>query len=139
MEMVFWILSKINKFLAFFSLHELDEDGDMENTEIDPMSLIDPVDILSKINRDFYDKLDEKKWSIRKESLEMLEKLLTENVKLENGDYSALVNALKKVVTKDTNVVLVAIAGKCLAMLAKGLGKRFGAYSMVNEFLKNNS
>lgn len=103
----------------------------MDNAEIDPMSLIDPVDILSKITREFYDKLEEKKWSIRKESLEMLEKLLTENVKLENGDYSTLVNALKKVVTKDTNVVLVAIAGKCLAMLARGLGKRFGAYSMV--------
>lgn len=104
----------------------------VESTEIDPMSLIDPVDILSKITREFYEKLEEKKWTTRKEALEMLEKLLTENLKLENGDYSSLVNALKKVITKDTNVVLVAIAGKCLAMLARGLGKRFGMYSMVS-------
>lgn len=96
------------------------------------MDLIDPVDILSKMPKDFYEKLDEKKWTLRKESLEALEKLLTDNPKVENGDYGVLVNALKKVITKDSNVVLVAMAGKCLAMLAKGLSKRFSIYSTVS-------
>ncbi|XP_017478345.1 PREDICTED: cytoskeleton-associated protein 5 isoform X2 [Rhagoletis zephyria] len=107
-----------------------DEDGEGEEA-IDPMDLIDPVDILSKMPKDFYDKLEEKKWTLRKESLEALEKLLTENPKLENGEYGVLVSTLKKVITKDTNVVLVAMAGKCLAMLANGLGKRFGTYAMA--------
>ncbi|XP_054741360.1 protein mini spindles isoform X5 [Anastrepha obliqua] len=107
-----------------------DDDGEGEEV-IDPMDLIDPVDILSKMPKDFYDKLEEKKWTLRKESLEALEKLLTENPKLENGEYGILVNTLKKVITKDTNVVLVAMAGKCLAMLANGLGKRFGTYAMA--------
>uniref|UniRef100_A0A1I8NBI3 TOG domain-containing protein n=1 Tax=Musca domestica TaxID=7370 RepID=A0A1I8NBI3_MUSDO len=108
-----------------------DDDVDAGGEEIDPMDLIDPVDILSKMPKDFYEKLEEKKWTLRKESLEALEKLLTDNPKLESGDYGSLVTALKKVITKDSNVVLVAMATKCLAMLAKGLGKRFSPYAMA--------
>ncbi|XP_017091916.2 protein mini spindles isoform X2 [Drosophila bipectinata] len=106
-----------------------EEDGDAGVEEVDPMDLMDPVDILSKLPKDFYDKLEEKKWTLRKESLEVLEKLLTDHPKLENGEYGALVSALKKVITKDSNVVLVAMAGKCLALLAKGLAKRFSTYA----------
>ncbi|KAI8121731.1 Protein mini spindles [Lucilia cuprina] len=108
-----------------------EDDVDAVGEEIDPIDLLDPVDILSKMPKDFYDKLEEKKWTLRKESLEALEKLLTENPKLESGDYGPVVSALKKVTTKDTNVVLVAMAVKCLAMLAKGLGKRFSPYAMA--------
>uniref|UniRef100_A0A182QHS5 TOG domain-containing protein n=1 Tax=Anopheles farauti TaxID=69004 RepID=A0A182QHS5_9DIPT len=96
--------------------------------EMDPMDLIDPVDILSKLPKDFYDKLEAKKWQERKESLEALETLL-QNPKLQPGDYGDVVRALKKTITKDTNVVLVALGGKCLAMLAKGLGKKFNTYA----------
>uniref|UniRef100_A0A182MWU9 TOG domain-containing protein n=1 Tax=Anopheles culicifacies TaxID=139723 RepID=A0A182MWU9_9DIPT len=103
------------------------EGGDVRD-EIDPMDLIDPVDILSKLPKDFYDKLEAKKWQERKESLEALETLL-QNPKLQPGDYGDVVRALKKVITKDTNVILVALGGKCLAMLAKGLGKKFTIYS----------
>nr|CAB55772.1 microtubule associated protein [Drosophila melanogaster] len=106
-----------------------EDDGEAGVEEIDPMDLLDPVDILSKMPKDFYDKLEEKKWTLRKESLEVLEKLLTDHPKLENGEYGALVSALKKVITKDSNVVLVAMAGKCLALLAKGLAKRFSNYA----------
>ncbi|ETN59361.1 microtubule associated protein xmap215 [Anopheles darlingi] len=96
--------------------------------EIDPLDLIDPVDILSKLPKDFYEKLEAKKWQERKESLEALETLL-QNPKLQPGEYGDVVRALKKVITKDTNVVLVALGGKCLAMLAKGLGKKFNTYA----------
>lgn len=106
-----------------------DDDDNNQGEEIDPMDLIDPVDILSKLPKDFYDKLEAKKWQDRKESLEALQTLL-ENPKLESGDYGDLVKALKKVLTKDTNVVLVAMAGKCLASLAKGVGKKFAPYAL---------
>lgn len=89
-----------------------EEEEDNKNAEIDPMDLIDPVDILSKLPKDFYDKLEDKKWQTRKESLESVEVLL-QNPKLTAGDYGDLVKALKKVLTKDSNVVLVALAGKC--------------------------
>lgn len=104
-----------------------DED-DNQQEEVDPLDLIDPVDILSKLPKDFYDKLEAKKWQERKESLEVLQTLL-QNPKIESGDYGEMVKALKKVLTKDTNVVLVAMAGKCMACLAKGLGKKFSPYA----------
>ncbi|KAK2506703.1 hypothetical protein MC885_015903, partial [Smutsia gigantea] len=69
-----------------------------------------------------------KKWQERKEALEAVE-LLVKNPKLEAGDYADLVKALKKVVGKDTNVMLVALAAKCLTGLAVGLRKKFGQYA----------
>lgn len=117
---------------------EVDDGADADEVdeaeEIDPMDLIDPVDILSKLPKDFYEKLEAKKWQERKESLEALEALL-QNPKLQPGDYGDVVRALKKVITKDSNVVLVALGGKCLAMLAKGLGKKFNTYAGVSHQL----
>lgn len=104
---------------------DVDEADDAE--EVDPLDLIDPVDILSKLPKDFYEKLEAKKWQERKESMEALEPLVA-TPKIQSGDYGDLVRALKKVITKDTNVVLVAMAGKCLAALAKGLAKKFQPY-----------
>ncbi len=112
---------------------DMEVDGDDANdnaADIDPMDLIDPVDILSKLPKDFFDKLEEKKWQLRKESLEALEVQL-QNPKLANGDYGDVVKALKKVIAKDTNVVLVAMAGKSLAALARGLNKKFSIYAPV--------
>lgn len=111
--------------------NDVEGEEEQENApEIDPLDLIDPVDILSQIPKDFYDKLESKKWQERKEAVEALEPLL-QNPKLMPGDYGDLVKALKKVITKDTNVILVAMAGKSLASLAKGLGKKFQPYGCV--------
>ncbi|XP_049928605.1 cytoskeleton-associated protein 5 isoform X1 [Epinephelus moara] len=106
-------------------------DGDDEAetvTAVDPYELLEAVEILSKMPKDFYDKIEAKKWQERKEALEAVE-ALSKNPKLENGDYGDLVRALKKVVGKDANVMLVALAAKCLAGLATGLRKKFGTYA----------
>lgn len=58
--------------------------------------MLEPVDILSKLPKDFYEKLEAKKWQERKEALEALDALV-KNPKLENGDYGDVVRALKKV------------------------------------------
>lgn len=92
------------------------------------MDLIEAVDILSKLPKDFQEKIEAKKWQERKEVLDALDTLL-QNPKLESGDYGDVVRALKKVVSKDTNVVLVALAGKCLAALSRGIGKKFSIYA----------
>ncbi|XP_055365710.1 cytoskeleton-associated protein 5 isoform X1 [Betta splendens] len=95
---------------------------------VDPYELLEPVEILSKMPKDFFEKIEAKKWQERKEALEAVE-ALTKNPKLENGDYGDLVRALKKVVGKDANVMLVSMAAKCLAGLASGLRKKFGTYA----------
>uniref|UniRef100_A0A670J340 Cytoskeleton associated protein 5 n=1 Tax=Podarcis muralis TaxID=64176 RepID=A0A670J340_PODMU len=96
--------------------------------QVDAYELLEAVEILSKLPKDFYDKIEAKKWQERKEALEAVE-VLVKNPKLEAGDYADLVKALKKVVGKDTNVMLVALAAKCLAGLATGLRKKFGQYA----------
>ncbi|XP_068082829.1 protein mini spindles [Anabrus simplex] len=98
--------------------------------EVDPYDLMDPVDILSKIPKDFQEKLEDKKWQERKSALETLEELL-QAPKLENGDYGDVVRALKKVVSKDSNILVVTLAAKCLASLANGLKKRFQPYALA--------
>lgn len=64
--------------------------------DMDPYDLLDPVEILSKLPKDFYEKLDAKKWQERKEALDSLDNLLKNSPKLESGDYADLVRALKK-------------------------------------------
>ena len=108
-----------------------DEDGEEEDDEeesqdsaIDPYELLDPVDILSKLPKNFYEQVEEKKWQLRKESLDALLPL-TQNPKLQPGDYHELVKVLKKFIAKDTNVMLVALAAQCLTGLVKGLRASF--------------
>ena len=105
-----------------------EDDEDAATADIDPYELIDPVDILSKLPKDFFEKIEAKKWQDRKEALEALE-TLAKNPKLESGDYGDVVRALKKIISKDSNVVVVALAGKCLTGLATGLKKRFHTYA----------
>lgn len=70
-----------------------------EGTDVvdDPEEHIDPVNILSQLSKDFYEKLEAKKWQERKEAMDMLEGILSKAPKLESGEYGDLVRALKKV------------------------------------------
>lgn len=104
-------------------------DGPATTPDVDPYELLDPVDILSKLPKDFYEKVEEKKWQERRDALEAVQKL-AESPKLEQGDYSDLLRALKKVVAKDSNIMLVTTAAKCIALLATGLRKKFGPHSV---------
>lgn len=109
-----------------------DGGGDGEEAEeegVDAYELIPAVDILKQLPSDFYDKIEAKKWQERKEVLDNLVKLV-ENPKLENGDYGPLVKSISKVVSKDSNVILVGIAAKCLAGIANGLRNKFQPYAL---------
>lgn len=91
----------------------------------DPFDLIDPVDILDKLPKNFFDLVEEKKWQLRKEALDALLPLSQSPKISTNGDYGDLIRVLKKFIGKDSNVMLVALAVQCLAGLAKGLRAGF--------------
>ncbi|XP_062513637.1 cytoskeleton-associated protein 5-like isoform X2 [Corticium candelabrum] len=97
-------------------------------TPVDPHDLVDAVEVLSKLPADFYENVANPKWQIRKE---VLDNLLTcvQQPKLESGDYSELVRALRQVISKDTNVMIVTVAGRCVESLARGLRKNFQPYA----------
>lgn len=90
--------------------------------------MIEPVDILNKLPKEFYERCEAKKWQDRKDALEELS-TLTANPKLEPGDYGDLVRVIKRIIGKDANVMVVAVAGKCLTGLANGLKKKFSPYA----------
>ncbi|KAJ8298919.1 hypothetical protein KUTeg_022979 [Tegillarca granosa] len=114
--------------LAGGDAEEAGGEGDGED-EVDAFELLPAVDILAALPKDYYEKIEAKKWQERKEALEAVQKL-AENPKLESGDYGVLVRSLLKVIEKDTNVMLVAIAAKCICGIAKGLRKKFSHYSV---------
>jgi len=101
-----------------------DDEEESQESELDPYEMIDPVEILSKLPKNFYEQVESKAWKERKESLDALHPL-TQNPKLQPGDYHELVKVLKKFIAKDTNVMLVALAAQCLTGLAKGLRTAF--------------
>ncbi|KAG1678360.1 Cytoskeleton-associated protein 5 [Nymphon striatum] len=118
---------KLNMAAGSDDIDEEDDKDEANETPIDPCEFLDPVDILSQLPKDFYDKCEAKKWQERKGAMEILEKLCA-NPKLESGDYGDLVKVLKKTISKDTNIMIVGLAGKCLAGLANGLKKKFQSY-----------
>jgi len=92
------VLCVYNSWTSYDSCYPVDEVEDEEDgaPDVDPYELLEPVDILSKLPKDFYEKLEAKKWQERKEAVDSLEQLL-QTPKLESGDYGDVVRALKKV------------------------------------------
>ncbi|KAM3186859.1 hypothetical protein ACTXT7_003450 [Hymenolepis weldensis] len=105
-----------------------DASGGNDEPELDPYDLADPINILSKLPSDFYEQIEAKKWQERKEALSLVENL-TDVMKLAPGDYGDLMKALIKVISKDTNVILVGQSAKIVAQIASGLRKGFHPYA----------
>ena len=95
-----------------------------EEEAMDPYDLMDPIDILEKLPKGFFQLVEEKKWQLRKQALDALLPL-SQTPRIAPGDYHDLIACLKKFVAKDTNVMLVALAAQCLAGLAKGMRQNF--------------
>ena len=69
---------------------EEEEEENSQESELDPYELLDPVDILSKLPKNFYELVEEKKWQLRKEALDALLPL-SQTPKLAAGDYHDVV------------------------------------------------
>ncbi|KAI1728792.1 HEAT repeat domain-containing protein [Ditylenchus destructor] len=97
--------------------------------QIDPWDMFDPVDILPKIPDNFKTELESKKWLERKTALEALLQLLTDNPRLcPKAHYGDLVETLKRVLEKDSNINVASVAAKCVTCLANGLRQKFGVH-----------
>jgi cytoskeleton-associated protein 5 len=78
------------------------------------------------ISDDFYAQLASLKWSERKQPLDILIAAMEKNPKLdEHANYSNIVNSLKNVIAKDSNILVVASACKCLTLIVNGLRTKF--------------
>ena len=102
-----------------------DKDDDGDDASDDPYELLDPVDIMEKLPKNFFELVEEKKWQLRKEALDALLPLSQTPKISPNGDHNDLIRVLKKFISKDANVILVALAAQCLTGIAKGLRSNF--------------
>ena len=99
--------------------------------EVDPFELMEEVDIISKLPNDFNSLIEAKKWQERKDGLEKLQQLLEAHPKLDpKADYGELMKQLKKIVSKDSNIVVGVFAIKCIGLLATGLRKHFHSHAV---------
>nr|XP_031863914.1 uncharacterized protein CI109_000558 [Kwoniella shandongensis]KAA5530986.1 hypothetical protein CI109_000558 [Kwoniella shandongensis] len=119
-----------------------DEDGaggeaDVEvAAPIDPLSLLDPVDVLCKFPADLMERLSSTKWKDRVESLEECVTVLTQpqNARISDSNvdaYGSLAQILGTKCKGDANVNVVIEATKVIDGLARGMGKPFGRYRAV--------
>ncbi|KAG7638602.1 Armadillo-type fold [Arabidopsis thaliana x Arabidopsis arenosa] len=96
--------------------------------EIDEYDLMDPVDILTPLEKSgFWDGVKATKWSERKEAVAELTKLASTK-KIAPGDFSEICRTLKKLIT-DVNLAVAVEAIQAIGNLACGLRTHFSASS----------
>ncbi|XP_039050348.1 protein MOR1-like isoform X3 [Hibiscus syriacus] len=96
--------------------------------EIDEYELVDPVDILTPLEKSgFWDGVKATKWSERKEAVAELTKLASTK-KIAPGDFAEVCRTLKKLVT-DVNIAVAVESIQAIGNLARGLRTHFSASS----------
>ncbi|KAF3923785.1 hypothetical protein AA313_de0205561 [Arthrobotrys entomopaga] len=105
--------------------HGDDSEAEIEG-ETDAFDLFEPVEVSSKIPKDFWEQINSTKWKDRKESLDILYGII--NVpRIKEEDFNELVRVLAKSM-KDANITVVIVAANCVECLAKGLRGGFAKY-----------
>ncbi|XP_039052270.1 protein MOR1-like isoform X2 [Hibiscus syriacus] len=96
--------------------------------EIDEYDLVDPVDILTPLEKSgFWDGVKATKWSERKEAVAELAKLASTK-KIAPGDFAEVCRTLKKLVT-DVNIAVAVESIQAIGNLAQGLRTHFSGSS----------
>lgn len=118
---------------------EGDEDEEEQPAQADAFDLAEPVDVLSKVPKDFHENLASTKWKERKEALDALYAVVNVD-RIKEGHFDEILQDLAKSM-KDANIAVVTVAANCIDVLAKGLRKGFAKYrgrvmSPVMERLK---
>ncbi|XP_019427922.1 PREDICTED: protein MOR1-like isoform X1 [Lupinus angustifolius] len=105
-----------------------EESGNDGPTEIDQYDLVDPVDILTPLEKSgFWEGVKATKWSERKEAVAELTKLAS-IIRISPGDFSEVCRTLKKLIT-DVNIAVAVEAIQAIGNLARGLRTHFSASS----------
>ncbi|RUS19776.1 armadillo-type protein [Endogone sp. FLAS-F59071] len=100
-----------------------------EEESVDAFDLAEPVDILAKMDKEFFTQITATKWQVRKEALDNLLAVL-KTPRIADGNYQDLVGALAKRMT-DANIVCMTTAANCIEALALGMRNAFGKYKPV--------
>jgi len=103
-----------------------EEQDEADAAEVDAIDLAEPMEILSKVPKDFNENMASAKWKDRKEALDGLFAIANID-RIKDGPFDDIIQALAKSM-KDANMAVVLVAVQCVDVLAKGLRKSFAKY-----------
>ncbi|VDN25968.1 unnamed protein product [Gongylonema pulchrum] len=107
-------------------------DADFATQGADPWDTLSPVDVLAKLPASFAEGVESKKWQERRDALQLLLTLCTENPRLcPKANYGEHVALLKKILETDPNINVCAQAARCLTAFATGLRKKFAQHATL--------
>ncbi|GAB2232981.1 hypothetical protein Droror1_Dr00002194 [Drosera rotundifolia] len=107
-----------------------DESAPEAPPEIDEYELVDPVDILTPLEKSgFWEGVKAAKWLERKEAVAELTKLASTK-KIAPGDFTEVCRTLKKIIT-DVNIAVAVEAIQAVGNLARGLRTHFSGNSRM--------
>ena len=104
---------------------------------MDPYEFAEPVEITKALDKAFWEGLRSAKWQERKGALQAL-KAAAGTPKIAPGDFVELLSELKKVLTKDSNLVCVTETVACLGVagsLIHSQARRLHVHSMLESQL----
>eukprot|EP00007_Cunea_sp_BSH-02190019_P001761 CAMPEP_0174234862 /NCGR_PEP_ID=MMETSP0417-20130205/4489_1 /TAXON_ID=242541 /ORGANISM="Mayorella sp, Strain BSH-02190019" /LENGTH=643 /DNA_ID=CAMNT_0015313283 /DNA_START=386 /DNA_END=2314 /DNA_ORIENTATION=+ len=100
--------------------------------ELDPFDLMEPKDLSKVVTEKWFAQLSAKKWSDRRDALDLLIKECADpRIKPAPDGFAELAKYLKKTISKDTNVIVVARAAEATGLLGRGLRKEFSKAARV--------
>ncbi|EMR08510.1 hypothetical protein PNEG_02993 [Pneumocystis murina B123] len=100
-----------------------------ESENIDFFDSLEPINILSKIPKDFNDQLASTKWKDRKDALDSLYSIC-KVPRIMEDDYNDVIRLLARSI-KDVNISVVIVASNCVEAFARGLRKGFIKYKSI--------
>ena len=100
-----------------------------EPAEIDAFDLAEPIDVLSKVPKDFQENMASTKWKERKDALDALLEILN-TPRIKEGPFDDIIRTLAKCM-KDANIAVVISAANCVEKLANGLRRSFARYRSI--------
>ncbi|WIA20537.1 hypothetical protein OEZ85_004931 [Tetradesmus obliquus] len=101
-----------------------------EPEQIDSYEFAEPRDIIPELKKDFWDGIVSAKWSERKAACTTLKELAA-YPRLAPGDFGDVNRELKKIISKDSNIQVVAEAMNSIAAICKSLRKDYRGACMT--------
>ena len=98
-----------------------------EAVEVEAFDLAEPIDVFPKIAKDLHENLASSKWKERKDALDAVLAIL-DTPRIKDGPFDDVVRDLAKIILKDANVTVVAVAANCVEKLALGIRRGFAKY-----------
>ena len=109
-------------------------DNEEEEAEMDSFNLMEPVNVMDKLTDDFFTLIESKNWKERQAQVDLLASIVNVPRIVPTNDLTNLYHALKQIIAKDVNMMVLAKAIECIGYLANGLRKDFSDFEVVMSF-----